>query len=169
MNIGQIIAWKWPNAAPTKDYSVVADPLTGEQHIEFWNLPDPQPTDQDFQSWWVPCLKDSKIAQLKQKCYETIIAGFTSTASGTQHTYGLDEKDQRNLNGQLSILMLDNTITSVTWKTLDAGVITLTRDQFMQLCKDAEAFKRSNIEKYWNLVSQVQAATTVDQINAINW
>lgn len=169
MNIGLILAWKYPNADPVRDYSVVADPVTGEQYIERWNLTDPQPTADQLAQWWIPCLQAQKIAQLKKACAQTILAGFTSAASGTAHTYGFDEKDQRNMTEQLSILLLDTTISSITWKTLDAGIITLTRDQFFQLCKDANAFKRSNIERYWNLVSQVQAATTEDQINAINW
>lgn len=170
MNIGQILAWKYPNAIPTKDYSVVADPVTGAQSIEFWNVQGaPQPTTTDLQNWWIPCLQNAKINQLKQACQQTIYGGFTSSALGTTHTYGFTEQDQRNLNEQLSILLLDSTITSVNWKTLDAGVLAHTRDQFFQVCKDANAFKRSNIERYWNLVTQVQQATTESQINAITW
>lgn len=169
MNIGAAIRWKYPDASPARDYSVVADPHTGEQTIEFWNLPDPEPTTDQLQQWWVSYLKDAKIAELNDACNQEILAGFTSSALGQPHTYGFDYEDQQNLNGQLAILMFDNTITSVNWKTKDAGVLTHTRDQFIQVCKDAEAFKRSRIEKFWNLKAQVQQATTEDQINAITW
>jgi hypothetical protein len=170
MDIAAAIAWKYPNARSTFDYSVVADPHTGQQSIEFWNVQGaPQPTASDLQNWWIGYLKDAKIAQLNAACAQTIYAGFTSSASGTQHTYSFDDKDQRNFNEQLSIVNADPTITNFKWKTVDAGIITLTRDQFIALCKDAHTFKRSNIERYWNLVDQVQAAQTEADINAITW
>lgn len=169
MNIGQILAWKYPNADPVTDYSVVADPVTGQQRIEFWHLQDPQPTTDQLQQWWIPCLQAQKIAQLKAACQATILAGFTSSCLGTPHQYDFDYQAQVNLTGMYTIVMNDNTITSVTWKTKDSGPLPHTRDQFIQLCKDAENFKWTNIQRYWNLKAQVQAATTEAQINSITW
>jgi hypothetical protein len=170
MDIGAVIAWKYPNARSGVDYSIVFDVKTGTQTIEFWAVPGaPQPTTTDLQNWWISALQAQKIAQLKSACQQTILAGFTSSCLGAAHQYDFDYQAQMNLTAQYTMLMNDSTITSVMWKTKDAGPLSHTRAQFIQLCKDADNWKWTNVQRYWNLVAQVQAATTEAQINAITW
>ncbi|GIM47049.1 hypothetical protein DNHGIG_25980 [Collibacillus ludicampi] len=123
----------------------------------------------DYAASLLEDVKARKIAELDQMCNQTILAGFTSSALGAPHQYDFDEEAQRNFAGTLALLNVDSTITSITWKTVDAGPLTHTRDQFIQLCRDAFNFKDSQIQKYWSKKNQVLQSTTVDQVNAITW
>lgn len=173
MNIAEAILHQYPNADPVFDFRVI-DNGAG-QSIEYWNVKDsngniiPEPSQTDLNNWWIPALQTIKINQLNDKCNQSVLGGFSSSCLGATHNYQFDYDAQMNLNGQLNLLNIDSTITSVSWRTLDAGILSHTKDQFIQLYKDASSFKSSQIDKYWNLKSQVLSATTETQINAINW
>lgn len=112
-------------------------------------------------------LQGAKIDQLNETCEKAILAGFTSDA--TKHSYTFSQYDQLNFTQQMLLIISDATITSVEWKTADAGTVTLTREEFLEVCKEAEAHKRSKLVAYWNCKSQVLATTTKDQVDAIAW
>lgn len=170
MDIGAAIAWKYPNARSGWDYSVVVNPSTGQQSIEFWNVQGaPQPTTSDLTSWWLPALQTLKINSLRNSCYQTIIGGFQSSALGTAHTYDCDEEAQRNLIGAMLKITNDSTITSISWKTRENGYVDHTRAQLQTLYSDAFSFIETNRYKYRDLKAQVLAATTESAINAITW
>lgn len=114
-------------------------------------------------------LSAAKIAQINYLCNQTILGGFTSTALGSDHQYGFNMEDQANLIGQLAMLNADAVIAEVDWKTLDSGVLTHSREQFVQVCKDGESFKKAKIARYWELKSQVEAAVTVEEVDAVTW
>jgi hypothetical protein len=115
-------------------------------------------------------IKNDKISDLNTSCNNTILAGFTSSAlSSTLHTYPFESHDQINMSGALALLNSDTTITSITWKTLDAGNLPHTRDQFSKVCKDSFIFKQTMINKYWNLKAQVETALDEPSVNAIVW
>lgn len=169
MNIGCAIAWKYPNADPTRDYSVVADPNNPDQQsIEFWNLPDPQPTPDELQQWWIGYLKDAKIAELDEKYNETALGGFTSTINGTTYRFNSDEEAARYFLGA-AIMFLSNQITTVQWQTADGIDLNLDKDTFLHVFADGFSFVQQNIQKYRSLKQQAEAASTEDQINAITW
>jgi hypothetical protein len=109
--------------------------------------------------------KDAKVREIYAKRDETILAGFTS-ANGHQYFYG--ESDQRKLQGQSNLLLLDPTITSVDWMTKE-GIVTHTRDQFIEVLKEAGKFERDQHTKCYTLEAQVWAATTLAQVQAIVW
>lgn len=109
----------------------------------------------------------AKIAQLKELCDQAIQTSFVSTSLG--YTFGFSKDDQDNLSKQALIFLGDATKTSCEWKTLDAGIITLTKDQFMNLLPEGEAHTRENVNKLWELIPQVQAATTNQEVDAIVW
>lgn len=159
------IQYMYPNAVIFVDFSVVNDG-SGNETIDMWNLSNPQPTDTDLQTAWIGYCKQNKISELNDSCQNTIYSGFTGTNG---HKYQFGEKDQGNLTQQMLFIVNDTTITSVQWKTEDVGILSHTRADFLQVCLDADNFKRSNFGKYWNLESQVNAATTEDAINAITW
>jgi hypothetical protein len=113
-------------------------------------------------------LKVEKIAWLNNQCEAEILAGFTSATTG--HVYSFNTYDQINFTQQYSLLIGDSSITSVDWKTEDAGVITHTRDQFISVASvEAVQHKRNLIGKYWTLKVQVEATTTKAEIDAIVW
>lgn len=164
MNIAQTIMYLYPNAIPMQDFSVYDD--GNGQYIKEWNLIQTQPTEAELEINWLNVVKQQKIDELNKLCEQTILAGFIAISG---HKYGFSQYDQMNITQQMALLLVDTTITTINWKTEDAGVISHTRDEFVVLCNDANNHKRNNITKYWTLKAQVNAATTEADIGAISW
>jgi hypothetical protein len=123
----------------------------------------------DYDSINIQDLQTAKNEQLNYLCNTEILNGFSSDALGGIHEYGFSYEDQINLSSFLTILNEDTTIESTYWKTKDAGVLPHSRDQFKALCKDAQNHKQGKIAQFWTLKAQVLAATTPEEILAINW
>lgn len=114
--------------------------------------------------------QNARISELNSKCNMTILSGFSSSALGVSHNYDFNEEAQRNLSGRLSLINADpNYPASFSWKTTDSGIMTHTKEQFIQLCVDADTFKNNQVSKYWNLKAQVNLTTTVTNVTAIVW
>ena len=114
-------------------------------------------------------IKEQKILELNTACNQTILGGFPSSCTGAGHEYKFDMEYQGNITQQGVMLTLDQTITVVPWPTKDEGVIPHTRDQFIELCKEAQEWKGANIYRYFGLKAQVEACTDIEQVNAFAW
>ncbi|MED2006686.1 DUF4376 domain-containing protein [Brevibacillus borstelensis] len=112
-------------------------------------------------------VKVAKIDFLNNECFKDISAGFNSASTG--HTFRFNEEDQANFNQQGTLFLLKPDLAEVQWKTEDAGIVTLTRDQFIQVVIEASEHKQKLITRYWELKAQVEAAQTKEEIDAINW
>lgn len=113
--------------------------------------------------------KVAKIAQLNYLCNQTILGGFSSAALGAAHQYGFDDDDQKNLTGRLAGIAAGTSPLEFLWKTKDAGPLMHTVAQFKQVCADGDAHKDSLIGRYWALKSQVEAAATAAEVDAVAW
>lgn len=113
--------------------------------------------------------KQRKKDELSQKCNEVISSGFPSSALGVQHTYPSDEEAQRNFNTIMNRFLIDSTFTNVNFKTLDAGYQSHTKAQFYQVFTDGHNYGEQQIVHLNDLKTQVDAATTIDAVNAITW
>ena len=120
-----------------------------------------KPTLQEYQQ--------NKIIELNTLCNQTILNGFSSTCTGIEHQYKFDMEYQGNITQQGVMLTMDPTIETVMWPTSDAGVLSHTREQFIQLCKDAQAWKATNIYRYFELKAQVEACTVIADVEAFVW
>lgn len=112
-------------------------------------------------------VKAVKIDFLNNECFKAINAGFTSTTTG--HTFRFNEEDQANFNQQSTLFLLKPDLAETQWKTEDVGIVTLTRDQFIEVVFEAGQHKQQQIGKYWTLKAQVEDATTKEEVDAINW
>lgn len=110
--------------------------------------------------------KNLKIDVLRQICNDKIINGFTASNG---HTYRTNRDDQLNMIGQKVELMADESITTVSWKTEDAGYIDHTREEWLQVYKEGYEHKETNLLKYNTLKQQVRDAKTHDEVLAISW
>jgi hypothetical protein len=166
MIISLAIKKLYPNADSLRDFRVQDMGDGRGQFIIEWNMTEPQPTHEELQTAWINYLKDSKLAELSVACQSTILAGFTASNG---HKYQFDFKDQDNLTQQMLLLVSDPTITTVDWKTMDAGIVSHTKEEFLQVCGDANNHKRLNMGKYWTLENQLASATTEEEIGNIIW
>jgi hypothetical protein len=114
-------------------------------------------------------VQKQKKAELSTQCKAAIIGGFTSLALGVAHTYPSDEEAQRNFHSELDRIKLDPTYTEIYFKTMDAGYLPHTVDQFTQVFIEGHTFGRQQIAHLNDLKSQVDAAKTLAEIDAITW
>jgi hypothetical protein len=113
--------------------------------------------------------KQAKQAELKQKLQQTLLAGFTSSADGTERRYGFAPTDQQHWTWLLGVLTAGTCPNPIMVKDINGTRITMTTDQAKQLCLDAQNFYLTNYQHWDSLEQQVDNATTVDQVNAISW
>jgi len=111
-------------------------------------------------------VKEQKILELNTACNQDILNGFPSSCTGVEHQYKFDMEYQGNFAQQGVMLSLDPTIDTVPWPTSDAGMVVHTREQFIQLCKDAQTWKGTNLYRYFDLKEQVEACTEISQVEA---
>jgi hypothetical protein len=166
MQIALAIMQIYPDIQPIENFIVRDDSDGRGQYIDLWAFTEPQPTQEQLQSAWLEVVRTTKLSELNNSCESAIIGGFVG-ANG--HTYQFDYKDQDNLTQQMLFLVSDQTLTSVLWKTEDKGIISHTRSEFLQVCTDANNWKRSQMGKYWQLEAQVKGSTTEETINSIVW
>lgn len=114
-------------------------------------------------------VKEQKILELNTACNQEILNGFPSSCTGIEHQYKFDMEYQGNFAQQGVMLSLDATLETVPWPTSDAGMIVHTREQFIQLCKDAQAWKATNLYRYFGLKAQVEACETIEAVEAFVW
>jgi hypothetical protein len=120
----------------------------------------------DKSSTTLMSLQAAKIAVLKEACTAAIYDGFHSKSTG--FSFGFNEHDQANFTQQLLMLVAGDT-TPIQWKTKEAGVVELTTDQFNVIVGEAKDAKMVQQKKYWDLETAVLAATTKEEVDAINW
>lgn len=109
--------------------------------------------------------KANKLSELASARDNFITSDFTS---GTR-TYGYNEVDQKNYRGLALDVLLDPTVTTVTFKTKLDGVMGHTKEEFVQVCKDAKIHEESAWVKWFSLEAEVNAATTLEEVEAIAW
>ena len=114
-------------------------------------------------------IQQQKILELNTACNILILSGFKSSATGVEHQYKFDMEYQANFAQQGVMLSLDPTQDTVMWPTSEAGVILHTREQFISLAKDAQAWKAVNTYRYFGLKAQVEACENVDAVQEITW
>jgi hypothetical protein len=111
--------------------------------------------------------KEMKINNLNRQCEKAIEEGFTSTVNG--HIYRTNRDDQINFMGQKDELTSDAVIETVMWKTEDAGYLSHTREEWLEIYFEALANKKVQLFKYNTLKGQVLAAASKEAVDLISW
>jgi len=113
--------------------------------------------------------KQNKINELNSICNQTILLTFNSFALGISHVYKFDEEAQFNFTHTEQALKYYPEDAIINWRTVDSGVLTHSKQQFIQLFLDSLSHKLYNINKYRELEQLVNNAITIEEINNINW
>ncbi|MGO4496434.1 hypothetical protein AB4114_11110 [Paenibacillus sp. 2RAB27] len=102
---------------------------------------------------------DAKIAELNAACNAAILAGFTSDALGSPHTYSFDYDSQINLGGIYSAILGGLITTPQVWRA--SGVpVPHTIDQLKILFAHGMIHKNTNIGRYQYLEGIALAGET---------
>lgn len=113
----------------------------------------------------------NKVTELRQKCDDAIERGsFTSSALGTVHNYDCRLIDQLNINTRYAVAAHTGAVgplwasdgTRYTWKDH-------TSDQLIGVMVDMDSHIKENQVLLAAKLAAVEAATTVDQVNAVTW
>lgn len=115
--------------------------------------------------------KDSKIAELSSKCHEQIISGFASSALGVEHIYPSDKEAQGNLQGAILDSVIDPSVTTVNFKTVDSGYLVHTVDQIKQVGKDWKNHLETSLSKYNQMKYEIKSELTdsVEKVDSFIW
>lgn len=170
MDFGWSLMQMYPTSNPSQ-YEIIAN-IDGTFTITQWNVPGtPKPNESDVVAYWntngINLLRQQKINDLKRSFQAAVNGTFTSNALGVAHTY-LAVQAQENYNSEVHRYLIDPNYTSTLVDTVDAGLLSHTKDQFFQVFKDGHDFVVSQRSKLDNYITQVNTATA-DQLSTINW
>lgn len=113
-------------------------------------------------------VKQAKLAEVNSVYNQALTAGFTSSASGIALVYGYSATDQAKfMQDALDVLLEPTTAFPVTVHPKDGSTVTLDQTQYTQLVADIKAFFKPLDAQQHNFITQVNACTTIDQVNAI--
>ena len=118
--------------------------------------------------------KLDKINELNKLCKSSIISGFTSSALGEDYHYPSKEIDQANLNASVTASLypyLESTWTTPFWCEHNGewAYHNHTAQQIQQVGQDGKVAILAHLNKNAQLRIQIENASTLDEINKINW
>ena len=117
----------------------------------------------------IEALRNQKVDEIKKECNAEILAGFYSTAKGSNRLYGLDYEDQINLEALKNNIALGLIAEgTLTYYSKGDPCQPWTNAEFMQLYQDAMSFKTNRITTAKTLIAQVKTATE-DELELITW
>lgn len=119
--------------------------------------------------------KEKKNQELNSACNQAILEGFLHNINGVDYWFSFDTEAQLNFQG--SKIVLDaGLIPVINWtvriggKNGEYGRIPITKEIMSELTVAILIHKDSNISKYREqLLPLLNAATTIEEVNAITW
>lgn len=119
-----------------------------------------------------PTLEDMKTLKIQEIQTEYGIGlkkGFSSSATGTEYVFAYGQSDREKFM-QLAISVLSNMANfPVPIPSKDGEIVLHNQDQYQQLMADINAFGWTMQMKLSTLISQIKAATTVEEVNDLVW
>ncbi|MCT7317557.1 hypothetical protein N5I87_16235 [Ralstonia sp. CHL-2022] len=116
--------------------------------------------------------KVQRAAKASTACAAALTTGFTSSALGTPHTYPSQDDDQRNLQSAVSASAVapSNWTTRIWCANNDAWSFTAhTAAQVLQVNADWLAHRVAAQQKYADLIARINAANSIEEVQAIDW
>ena len=122
-----------------------------------------------------PTLTDAQAAKTIeiQQAYENVLnAGFSSSASGTLHQFAYGQLNQLKLIKLAIDLLTGNIPFPVPIPASDGTIVMHDQTQYTQFAKDISSFEWTLQNKLHGIIGpngSINAASSVSQINSINW
>ena len=112
-------------------------------------------------------MKSRKKKILAKLRWEAEFGGFTEPNSGM--FVRTDERTRTLLNAAMLRINANPNYEMQNWKTADGNFITLQASTIVALDTAVEQFIASQFAKEASLVAQIDSATTMGELSAINW
>jgi len=110
--------------------------------------------------------KTLKKQMLSVQCEEEVLKGFVSSNG---HTYRTNRDDQMNLMAQKDYLNTHPEEAEVMWKTVDAGYVKHTREEWLKVYEEGFQDKKKKLFLYDTLCHKVDTAVTDEELVLITW
>ncbi|CAJ0742439.1 MULTISPECIES: DUF4376 domain-containing protein [Ralstonia] len=117
-------------------------------------------------------LKSAQIEKMRIACETALVAGFISSALGSARTYPSQDADQRNfLNAALGAEGQSPSWSTPLWSSDEEGwsLTDHTAAQVQQVNADWLAHRVAAQQKYADLIARINAATSIAEVQAIDW
>ncbi|APZ82551.1 tail fiber protein [Bacillus phage BvP] len=108
--------------------------------------------------------KDAKVYSLETRYKVVILGGFTASNG---NFYGTSAEDQLNLVAQKLELVENPSISEVKWKVKGKGLVTHSREEWLQVYKEGYEFKYGKIMELDSIKQKIAEATTHDELVAL--
>ena len=108
-------------------------------------------------------LKQGKLQELANNRWQEETAGYTYNG----HEFHSDRESQNRVFQAYMASLSDPNFT-VTWKT-KTGWLEMTASDFIALYNEFQTFLQGLYQKEKNLQEQIEAATTIEELEAIQW
>ncbi|MFD2704620.1 DUF4376 domain-containing protein [Salibacterium lacus] len=110
--------------------------------------------------------KERKISELSSECKDEIVNKFEAS-NGKK--YRLEVEDQLNMQGKKDQLDSDSDINEIVWRTLNDENITHTKEEWLEVYREAFEHKEDALSKNKELRDQVSACETKEEVEAVEW
>lgn len=140
--------------------------LQGEMIIPVETSPEPISFDDGIPVYGdvdIDTLKQGKLWQLADNRWREETAGYIYNG----HEFHSDRESQDRVF-QAYTASLSNPNFTATWKT-KTGWLEMTANDFITLYNEFQTFLQGLYQKEKNLQALVEAATTIEELNAIEW
>ena len=114
----------------------------------------------------------AQATKLSTACAEALTTGFTSSALGVALTYPSQDNDQRNLQSAVSAAATASPGWTIPLWCTDGdhwSFTSHTAAQLQQVNADWLAHRVAAQQKYADLIAQINAATSLEEVQAIHW
>jgi|GEM_PF-2182506 len=137
---------------------VINNKITAEQYK--------QVTGQDF-ILTLQQVQQSKLKQIQDLYNQALVSGFTSSTTGTSYIFGYGQSDQMKFMKLMLSVNGGLTTFPVPIPAKDGTVVIHTQEQYNQLLLNINSFDWNMQNKLHDFINQVNASTTIDEVNAL--
>lgn len=181
MDYQATITYLYPTAVCGTDYVLYFPVGTTTPNIQNWNTAKlgAQPTVDVLQQAWNSVLvqqaRAKQLAIIATASASAQTSGFTSSALGSEYSYPSTPTDQANITAVVTASLIPGQPSGTTYlfwctdSTGKAGFVAHTAAQIQKVGLDAMSEIMAAKQKQLTLSNQIDAATTVSDVEAVVW
>jgi hypothetical protein len=115
-------------------------------------------------------VQNAKIAQIRELYYQTLTSGFNVTISNTQYTFGWQSDDMTHMNATQEAINKGFLTFPILYADVNGNPVSIADQTTLDSIQStATKFMMAQHQQSLKLVGNVQSATAVKDVDAIQW